>query len=111
MRTVVVILSWRSHRILTKLEQNFPESFVVDGVEGLSQVSESLVKHLVLFLVFCICRATKAMSVVPRDVLKPHWLSGSMSSVSGSKRLRRTRASIFIAMGKGQCPGSSHSLI
>ena len=58
----------------TKSGQNFPESITVDGVEGLSQVNEP----------------TKIMSVVPRDVLKPHWLSGSTSSDRGSKRLSRT---------------------
>ena len=36
----------------TKSEQNFQTSFTVDGVEGLSQVNESYVKVLVLFLTF-----------------------------------------------------------
>ena len=57
----------------TKYGHNFPESVTVDGVEGLSQVNESHVKILVLFLTFLVnLSAIKIMYVVPRDVLMPH---------------------------------------
>ena len=51
------ILSWRSLRIVLKLVEQlkldmFPESFTVDGVEGLSQVNESHANVPVLFLIF-----------------------------------------------------------
>ena len=83
----------------TKSGLNIPDSFTVDGVDGRNQGNESYVKILVLFLTFLLnLTGKKIMSVVPRDVLKPHWLSGSMSSDNGSKRLGRTRASIFPAM-------------
>ena len=36
----------------TKSGQNFPGSFTVDGVEGLSQVNENHIKILILFSTF-----------------------------------------------------------
>ena len=53
---------------------------------------------------YLICRATKIISVLPRDGLKSHWVSGSIYSVSGSRLYRRTRASIFPAMDSRAMP-------
>ena len=48
----VVSLDCDKVGMITKHGHNFLESFMVDGVESLSQVNEMHVKILVLFLIF-----------------------------------------------------------
>ena len=84
----------------SKPGQDFSKSFTIDGVESLGQVNEGHESLLVLFLTFLLNLSGHKdhIGVSSRSSKLTLGFRGNIASVSGSRRFRRTRASIFPAM-------------